>query len=418
MKARRYPHQSSIFNKELSEAREKRTKEQKEADAMLKIAKMEVDFKRKRHNLVCQAVQEERRKWEEQRVSWDKQKEEEFEERRRNWAELTEKELVRQQQIFNEEKEKWQGHMQMQENQFKEELNRKVAQEMELMENFKLQQQRQEELMRLQKEEYKKGYQGLQDDQVTWQENQKEKDRLVEELREVLKKNQEEAQEQLGTLKQQMGVQESKITQLTEELELEKIDKQMLLDATKKRIGQLEEQKELLEQNRENNEHVIMEKNALLGIEDSTIPKRRWTGERDKTVCFEDTEVSQGRNTEEIDWDYGSKTITEKWEKGNPMSTYENQPKRTTSTPMYGAMTPLSFEETEIRQRFFCENCFESHEPPVCPCPICEQRGHIVTDCPYRNLPESSQIGSEGDLEYTWKQCPNCLSHHQGVCPC
>ena len=65
---------------------------------------MEVDFKRKRHNLVCQVVQEERRKWEEQRMSWDKQKEEEFEERRRNWAELTEKELVRQQEIFNEEK--------------------------------------------------------------------------------------------------------------------------------------------------------------------------------------------------------------------------------------------------------------------------------------------------------------------------
>ena len=193
LKARRYPHQSSIFNKELSEAREIWTKAQKEGDAMLKIAKIEVDFKRKRHNLVHEAVQEERKKWEEQRVSWDKQKEEEFEERRRNWAELTEKELVRQQQIFNEEKEKWQGHMQMQEDRFKEELNRKVAREVELMENFKLQQQRQEELMRLQKEEYEKGYQGLQDDQVTWQENQKEKDRLVEELREVLKKNQEEA---------------------------------------------------------------------------------------------------------------------------------------------------------------------------------------------------------------------------------
>ena len=208
VKARKYPHQSSVFNKELSEAREKWTKGQKEGDAMLKIAKMEVDFKRKRHNLVCQAVQEERRKWKEQRVSWDKQKEEEFEERRRNWAELTEKELVRQQQVFNEEKEKWQGHMQTQENQFKEELDRKVARELELMENFKQQQQRQEELMRLQKEEYEKGYQGLQNDQVIWQENQKEKDKLVEELREVLKKNQEDAREQLGTLKQQMGVQE------------------------------------------------------------------------------------------------------------------------------------------------------------------------------------------------------------------
>ena len=65
----------------------------------------------------------------------------------------------------------------------------------------------------------KKDIKGLQNDQVIWQENQKEKDKLVGELRAVLKKNQEDAQEQLGTLKQQMGVQESKITQLTEELE-------------------------------------------------------------------------------------------------------------------------------------------------------------------------------------------------------
>ena len=109
--------------------------------------------------------------------------------------------------------------MQTQENQFKEELDRKTARELELMENFKQQQQKQEELMKLQKEEYEKGYQGLQDDQVVWQETQKEKDKLMGELREVLKKNQEDAQEQLGTLRQQMGVQESKITQLTEELE-------------------------------------------------------------------------------------------------------------------------------------------------------------------------------------------------------
>ena len=42
--------------------------------------------------------------------------------------------------------------------------------------------------MKLQKEEYEKGYQGLQNDQVIWQENQEEKDKLVGELREVLKK--------------------------------------------------------------------------------------------------------------------------------------------------------------------------------------------------------------------------------------
>ena len=93
-------------------------------------------------------------------------------------------------------------------------------------------------------------------------------------------------------------------------------------------------------------------------------------------------------------------------------------PKELLLLPCMEQWLHLLFEETEIRQRFFCENCLESHEPPACPCPICEQRGHIVTDCPYRNLPESSQIGPEGDLEYTWKQCPTCLSHHQGVCPC
>ena len=108
--------------------------------------------------------------------------------------------------------------------------------------------------MKLQKEEYERGYQGLQNDQVVRQENQEEKDKLVGELREVLKKNEEDAQEQLDTLKQQMGVKESRIAQLIKELEQEKADKQAQLDATKKRIGQLEEQKELLEQDKENNE--------------------------------------------------------------------------------------------------------------------------------------------------------------------
>ena len=55
-----------------------------------------------------------------------------------------------------------------------------------MKEDFDQQQRRQEELMKLQKEEYEREYQGLQNDQVIWQENQKEKDKLVGELREVL----------------------------------------------------------------------------------------------------------------------------------------------------------------------------------------------------------------------------------------
>ena len=161
-----------------------------------------------------------------------------------------------------------------------------------------------------------------------------------------------------------------------------------------------------------------MEKDTLLGMKDGSIPKRDGTGDKNKTVRFEDTGVNQERNALEMDWDYESKTLAENWEKGNPLLTYEAQPKRSASTPMDGGMAPPSFEETEIKQRFFCENCLDSHEPPMCPCPICGKRGHIVTDCYYRDLPESSPIGSERDSEQVWKQCPTCLSHHQGVCPC
>ena len=78
---------------------------------MLQIAKMEVDFKRKRLNLVQEAVQEERRKWQDERADWDRQKKEEFGERRRNWTELMERELARQRQTFDGEKETWRTHL-------------------------------------------------------------------------------------------------------------------------------------------------------------------------------------------------------------------------------------------------------------------------------------------------------------------
>ena len=108
-----------------------------------------------------------------------------------------------------------------------------------------------------------------------------------------------------------MDVKESKIAQLIEELEKERVDKQAQLDATKKKIGQLEEQKELLEQDKENNERIIMEKNALLGMKDGSIPKEGGMGDKNRTVRFEDAGVSQERNTVEMDWDYESETMAE-----------------------------------------------------------------------------------------------------------
>ena len=99
------------------------------------------------------------------------------------------------------------------------------------------------------------------------------------------------------------------------------------MDVTKKRIGQLEEQKELLEQNRENNECIIMEKNALLGVEDGSIPKGGWIGEKNKTVRFENTGVSQERNTVDMDWDYGVKQWLKNGKKGIQCQHMRTDPK-------------------------------------------------------------------------------------------
>ena len=113
VKARRYPHRSSEFNKELFEAREKWTKGQKEGNAMLKVAKMEVDFKKKKAQF---GVSSSPRRKEKMGRTMDLLGQTE---RKRNLKrgeeiglKLTEKELVRQQEIFNEEKKAWQGHMQ------------------------------------------------------------------------------------------------------------------------------------------------------------------------------------------------------------------------------------------------------------------------------------------------------------------
>ena len=96
LEARRHPERTTDLNQQLTESRKQWEERQHKGRTMLQVAKMEVDFKRKKHNLIQEAVSAERKKWQEQRADWDRQKEEEFEERRRNWTELTDKELLRQ----------------------------------------------------------------------------------------------------------------------------------------------------------------------------------------------------------------------------------------------------------------------------------------------------------------------------------
>ena len=38
---------------------------------------------------------------------------------------------------------------------------------------------------------------------------------------------------------------------------------------------------------------------------------------------------------------------------------------------------------------WYCENCNMVHSWPLCPCPICQQKGHLYYHCPDRNKEES-----------------------------
>ena len=53
---------------------------------------------------------------------------------------------------------------------------------------------------------------------------------------------------------------------------------------------------------------------------------------------------------------------------------------------------PSTFEETEVPREFFCENCQLTHPPPNCPCPICNQVGHLAVECPHAKDLESAGL--------------------------
>ena len=56
----------------------------------------------------------------------------------------------------------------------------------------------------------------------------------------------------------------------------------------------------------------------------------------------------------------------------------------------------------------------------MCPCPICEVRGHSAEVCPLKDVPESEDLNNQDRAKNinNWSMCIFCQTRHQGRCPC
>ena len=66
---------------------------------------------------------------------------------------------------------------------------------------------------------------------------------------------------------------------------------------------------------------------------------------------------------------------------------------------------------------WYCKNCNMVHSGPLCPCPICQQKGHLYYHCPDRNKKESVEgayqqmnTSEEGPV------CETCGQKHEPPC--
>ena len=124
---------------------------------------------------------------------------------------------------------------------------------------------------------------------------------------------------------------------------------------------------------------------------------------------------SRGSQTPDLEWDYGYRSL----QGGVGSQTYEKHRGKSSSTPVQGADSfMLTFEESEVPNEYYCQNCQLTHQPPICPCPICLESGHTVIDCQQAGLLESSQEKPDTLVEPEWGACRICSIHHQGECPC
>ena len=210
----RHPENPTLYNKELAEAREQLDKRQEKGKRLLEIAKMGANFQRSRGELLKQAIEEERSKWEQAAK-------EEYQKNQDEWTQVTKErfqkkidELIREQQ---QEKKEWESLNQQKEEKYSQLLIR-YQQEQEA---FKRNEELKEKMIREtaqekreweeQKKTWEKGLSTkdqriskLEDEYITVAQERTAHLERLSELRMALDKEQKDQRQSLQNLKQTM----------------------------------------------------------------------------------------------------------------------------------------------------------------------------------------------------------------------
>ena len=174
-------------------------------------------------------------------------------------------------------------------------------------------------------------------------------------------------------------------------------------------------------------DNIIPERTRPTGILTGTIPQSRRSFESEEKRKGREAAISEvetmENNTirndssmqspESGEWDYFMRL------EGETRQEYRRGV-RSASTPLEETLTLPSLEVTAVGNDYFCENCSKKHGPPMCPCPICETRGHSAEVCPVKDVPESENLNNQDRAKNinNWSLCVFCETRHQGRCPC
>ena len=326
-------------------------------------------------------------------------------EKAKGWSDLTKKEIERLQRAFEEEKLQLIALKEQKEKQHQEELDRKVAQETVLLERLEQQRLHQEAFLNRQQEDREKETQTWQTEKTNWRKDFNIQDKLVRELKETLEKERLEKEQEKLRVQTRVREMDQEMESLKGALYKEKEDREKLLEVVREELQQkLVEKDEImkemteyfqeeLRQQREfhkkcskkeptDEEHPELENRSIM--EGEKVKKNvHFSCDVDKSV----DRRSKGSQTPDLEWDYGYRLL----QGGASNHIYGRQGGKFSSTPVEDAdyFMPI-FEESEVPNEYYCQNCQLTHQPPICPCPICLESGHTVIDCQQAGLLESS----------------------------
>ena len=228
----------------------------------------------------------------------------------------------------------------------------------------------------------------------------RERDQEMEKLKEALYKEKEDREKLLEKVR--------------EELQQKLVEKDEMMKEMIEHFQEELRQQRKFHKKRTRNEstdegHSELENKSI--IEGGRVRKNvHFSGDVDKSI----DRRSKGSQTPDLEWDYGYRSL----QGGVGNQNYGRQGGKFSSTPVEDDYFVPTFEESEVPNEYYCQNCQLTHQPPICPCPICLERGHTVIDCQQAGLLESSQEKVEVMTEPEWGTCKTCGIHHQGECPC